>query len=912
MKIKKLIIPFAGISILSVAFASAACATSKNPKLIKAKSDLKSKINEYLDMNVQWNSSDLETMFNNALEDANKVWKNPNATSEQLTKALQDLQNKYAKIVSDNKVLELQSYSLQANYLGYGYFPSYIHENLKNKSNNELVEFINKFTSPEPTNKITYDSNINYEFNEEKSEFNDKKQGTKKVICKVAIDQTQDGKTKTYYYVINDLSKNNTYDSTQHEFSDLAKQVFWNGTLIIQGIALSDKAKNISSDDLAAKIRSEDTFEKQLNLLNEYVDIEYTLDNDKYNYIVSNDTHAHPHEIHYVFGRQNKKTGEIEWISQVIKGIGDNNELYSDDHANGWNDQISRQYGTLLFKPELTAAGKSITSVDFLKLGRQKAEEVNNDTAQLLEFMKRYMVIEGELDESKYTIQFDFNKSHDHGITNVHFYLRVLDLNTNQTQYVSFGINGWATDFVIDGVAFQKYAGALKAKESSPNFINDIGQFTKPYTIIHEMEQKNTFVEQFEVLKKYVYTEGEFDYQNKDYSFDFAKMKEALENRNYYLSFELDKNNIIANDLKGTLTIPIIQTNNVTGEIKTENIVFEGFGDGTNNLWIKTFFNNEFEINTLLKGDVFDNAQEALDNLKEKTNFKDQLDYINSKYLLTYRNDYDFNSFGYTLNLDENYDYSFDLENSMANVSNGSLTLNLVKTSKNDANEKTIKNITLIGFNKNEENKELGNVNFIFDNYLRYLPYAENNDTRKKLASTIANMLKQPDINIDNFYDILHDEKLTVISKFRLLQENFGEREYLNLFIDVTDKQSGKKSTQKVLVKNVGKYTKIGDYVFNNLSSSSSWWTDLLDIKNTINSLSPAERAKEFFKMIKNDGALVPGYDEDKGNFIYEFETPFLIANVSLYTKGSFKFVIKVTSKTDPSDTKSILVSRSI
>lgn len=430
---------------------------------------------------------------------------------------------------------------------------------------------------------IDFDQKSKYIVDFEKSGFHDYEGNYKDFKAKVILETIKEKTKRIVTINFNGLGKNNKALANIHTFPDLPYQYYWDGQLMVGGMASKALAHKTKASDVVEQLKkvkdSEDSFVEVVNILKNYTNIEFHPDSN-YTYKNLDGTHAHDSEgtLHFIFMRKNKNNKkDVSQVSNVIKlfAAGD---IYGPHQNSGANNPIN--LGTITFKAKLTPLGYRTTSDEFLALARAEATKNNNNSKKMLEFMKKYIVFEGDIDEQKCSIYFDWNISHTHGSGNLHFYVQVTnktdkDMVVNENMKITpkklggiqFGINGWGREAAFVGLTFDRRVGFKDVSDEKA-----IWRITSPIDVLKELNNKN-INEQLAILKKYVYIDGTID--NKyDLSIDINSSLANYSDRKDSCDYSLVLDKCKADDENGTLTLVVKEVDNFNNETTEETITF--------------------------------------------------------------------------------------------------------------------------------------------------------------------------------------------------------------------------------------------------------------------------------------------------------------------------------------------------
>ena len=268
------------------------------------------------------------------------------------------------------------------------------------KNNNQkTLALINKKSAEKI---IDFDQKAKYIVDFEKSGFHDYEGNSKDFKAKVILETIKEKTKRIVTINFNGLGKNNKALANIHTFPDLPYQYYWDGQLMVGGMASKALAYKTEASDVVEQLKkvkdSKDSFVEVVNILKNYTNIEFHSDSN-YTYKNLDGTHAHDSEgtLHFIFMRKNKNNKkDVSQVSNVIKlfAAGD---IYGPHQNSGANNPIN--LGTITFKAKLTPLVYRTTSDEFLALARAEATKNNNNSKKMLEFMKKYIVFEGDIDE---------------------------------------------------------------------------------------------------------------------------------------------------------------------------------------------------------------------------------------------------------------------------------------------------------------------------------------------------------------------------------------------------------------------------------------------------------------------------------------------------------------------------------
>ncbi|VEU77820.1 hypothetical protein [Mycoplasmopsis columbinasalis] len=576
-----------------------------------------------------------------------------------------------------------------------------------------------------------------------------------------------------------------------------------------------------------------------MGVLQKYFKVTYRI-NPEYDYSIDAGTHAHPNELHYVFSRLQKGASESkrQYVSNVIKNIGRPSD-YVDDHSEGWNNtnqQATYQIGSLTFTQALTPLGKSTTAEDFIAGAKaiwssiEPAYAKYNNQA-LLDYMRKYFRIDGKFEPSLYDIYFDFDTTHAHGLSNVHFYYKLIDKTTGQTTAKAFGINYWASEFRVGEYIFPKTAATSTHDDTSlasepQKLLRDQALYTSRWDFINLLanaqDNKTDFINH---LKDFFKLGSVENATSELVGIDKEQTLRANPFQLDWSTLTINKNESSADNQAGTLTLVFDLKNLYTGTVEKVTHTIYGFVTEnmlTRNLVKNNFFTSVFDGELTLTPlvDLVSNqskglAQNILTNLRRLENFADQVAYLQA--------DLGLGDLNFKPAADATYTFALDASKIVSDEHNPNLeVLELVvtRTQNQQTQQATIK---IRGLNGAKSVSPTGKMSYLanqlqVDTYVQptsYLNYEENTPTdisraRTKLLPTavLTNLVSESvDETIDNFYD---RDIASFENKFAYQQADFSNRHKLVLMLIEEDKQTKARTLRKVEIDNFGLYRQLG------------------------------------------------------------------------------------------------------
>lgn len=154
-------------------------------------------------------------------------------------------------------------------------------------------------------------------------------------------------------------------------------------------------------------------------------------------------------------------------------------------------------FGNLTFDHKVTKKGSLLSAEIFAEQARQKAIELENNTNDVLNYLKEYINIQGNFEnDQQYEYFVNIAQSHSHGHGNYHFYIAAFDKKTGKVQnsdlagQPGISIIGWFQEGVIGEIKF-------------PTGVNIEGTYIKAADLVQELKNKQ-WMEQVDVLSKYM------------------------------------------------------------------------------------------------------------------------------------------------------------------------------------------------------------------------------------------------------------------------------------------------------------------------------------------------------------------------------------------------------------------------
>ncbi|OAB49131.1 hypothetical protein [Mycoplasmopsis gallinarum] len=712
----------------------------------------------------------------------------------------------------------------ESNSYGFGIQPSYLENIFKsNQSFTDKIKFLNK-TLTTPLSETLF-NNEEYFLDMKNSIFQDWNTPAKDREAKLIL-INQNG-TKSIIINIENLGKNNETNPTIHEYSPLFDQWYWNGELYIQGIATSKDFAVVHQLDpltIAKELKQRTTFSEQIKFLQSLFNIQFK-NNDLYDYHISDSTHAHSKELHFVFGRSlktdNNDPNKIHWISNVIKGL-EANEIYAGDHDGDWQSVNEFNLGPLHFNLTLKEKGKSLISDDFLELLQREAGKYDGEekTIHLLNVLNQYITIEGieNYNPTEFKIIFDLDSSHSHGSGNAHMYIQYLDLSSNDPQLkgFSFPINGWGQKFKAGGITFSKSAGIYnETKTHSFQSLEQIqiekALFTTPYELIKELPKFDNFNDQLTKLQEYVNVEFGTNWRDFDYEIDLNQSLYNIPYANDIYDAWLDLESSSYDDEKSILILNFKRQNRYTGNIQENSVQIKGFKNLQTNKprYYQSFFDNKLQLNGILDSYNKMDIETFLAQMNFKGTFEKQIAYLEEIFG---------SSDNFVNELDkENYDYRFDLQNVLVGSSpfNAFMDLKLEQIDKSTQNVLRVAKIKLVNF---EVDGDVSNRLFDNSKYLTIDSYVYPNFDDGYVASEVLAKLRETNkskLSLMEVRDILYPLNIVLTSKAILGSANYADLGVVVLTINTKNKLTEERETNKIYINNFGKYINVAGAIIN-------------------------------------------------------------------------------------------------
>ncbi|VEU77821.1 MAG5150 family histidine triad lipoprotein [Mycoplasmopsis columbinasalis] len=147
--------------------------------------------------------------------------------------------------------------AVSASAEGLGYFPTTMQKLFQKATTKaEILALLQKFIYDQLDSEVLTAQTLTY--NDAKSAFVDFDDAVHSRQAKVVLETP----TKEFAFTINNAGLNNTYNQSQHEFKSATYNYFWDGDLVIEGIASSPAATNPNEPGLETKISAEVTAQK--------------------------------------------------------------------------------------------------------------------------------------------------------------------------------------------------------------------------------------------------------------------------------------------------------------------------------------------------------------------------------------------------------------------------------------------------------------------------------------------------------------------------------------------------------------------------------------------------------------------------------------------------------------------------
>ncbi|QSF13769.1 hypothetical protein [Mycoplasma sp. Mirounga ES2805-ORL] len=154
--------------------------------------------------------------------------------------------------------------------------------------------------------------------------------------------------------------------------------------------------------------------------------------------------------------------------------------------------------GDLLIKEHVTDLGAKIDAMTFDKMAKLEYSKLDRDPQKVLEWLKQYIQIEGEINDSLWEYNFNITQSHHHGEYHYHLYIGAKNKKTGDLAK-GFDSLGHPGIHVMGWYSQEEYGDF-----SFLNFVNAKGTTIKADTFVEELKNEDTFAKKLEVLKKYV------------------------------------------------------------------------------------------------------------------------------------------------------------------------------------------------------------------------------------------------------------------------------------------------------------------------------------------------------------------------------------------------------------------------
>lgn len=225
---------------------------------------------------------------------------------------------------------------------------------------------------------------------------------------------------------------------------------------------ITDVKENTTSKQIYDELEKSKTLDEIQKILEKYSHINFDyIDNKNYAYSLNMaKTKYQRNTLDLVFDIRDKKSNITIQKTFTICDLKD--YVDTDNYE---------QIGNLKFYSITTTFGSTMTSKDFISKFKEEMKDsrYEENGEEQLKFFRKYCLVDGELDKSKYEIDFIgkdneyLNYLHDHGPTNIHLRLAIKNKETNEVKEYTFFVYNFNSK--VESTPF-----TLSAKENAKVF----------------------------------------------------------------------------------------------------------------------------------------------------------------------------------------------------------------------------------------------------------------------------------------------------------------------------------------------------------------------------------------------------------------------------------------------------------
>ena len=225
---------------------------------------------------------------------------------------------------------------------------------------------------------------------------------------------------------------------------------------------ITDVKENTTSKQIYDELEKSKTLDEIQKILEKYSHINFDyIDNKNYAYSLNMaKTKYQRNTLDLVFDIRDKKANITIQKTFTIYDLKD--YVDTDNYE---------QIGNLKFYSITTTFGSTMTSKDFISKFKEEMKDsrYEENGEEQLKFFRKYCLVDGELDKSKYEIDFIgkdneyLNYLHDHGPTNIHLRLAIKNKETNEVKEYTFFVYNFNSK--VESTPF-----TLSAKENAKVF----------------------------------------------------------------------------------------------------------------------------------------------------------------------------------------------------------------------------------------------------------------------------------------------------------------------------------------------------------------------------------------------------------------------------------------------------------
>ncbi|ACF07344.1 lipoprotein [Metamycoplasma arthritidis] len=196
---------------------------------------------------------------------------------------------------------------------------------------------------------------------------------------------------------------------------------------------LDSEANKVSPNEVLEKLKKATSLAEIAEIIKPYTHMDISgIDTEKYSYTLSAEhSSAGAGVLGLSFKVTSKSSGANHTVEWRVYGFKEGND------ENTYIEAAGLKFGNLAAKDYA-----NWPSPEIIKLLKELKNKPLKE--QIAEFRK-YCTLEGEFDESKYDLEFNWDYAHDHGPTNIHLELRWKLKSESQYQKVNWFVYGFAS-----------------------------------------------------------------------------------------------------------------------------------------------------------------------------------------------------------------------------------------------------------------------------------------------------------------------------------------------------------------------------------------------------------------------------------------------------------------------------------